>query len=428
MSLLFRLTTVTILLLTGMQTSFVSAQAANDAAKKPQKAEADWTQWRGPNRDGKIKADWPDSLKPEVLKKTWTTPLGPSYSGPLVIGDYVYVTETRDSKYEVVQALNRKDGKVAWTSQWEGAMRVPFFAAANGSWIRSTPTYEDGKLYVAGMRDVVVCLDAKQGDILWKVDFPKKIGSAVPSFGFVCSPLVDGDFVYVQAGGALTKLNKKTGDIVWQGMKDGGGMNGGAFSSPVIAEIAGKRQGVVLTRNNLCGVDLGSGEALWKMPIKAFRGMNILTPTIFGDNVFTSTYGGTTQLINVASSGGAKEMTASEKWNVASQGYMTSPVIIDGHAYIHLKNQRFACFDLEAGVEKWRSKTFGKYSSLVAAGDKILALDQRGELLLIKANTEEFELLDRRKVGDDSWAHIAVSGKDVVVRDFKEVSLFKWNK
>ena len=419
---------VVVLVFLALPASFATAQ--QDGIKKPttQKASADWTQWRGPNRDGKISAVWPDSLNPEILKKSWTTPMGPSYSGPLLIGDYVYVTETRDSKYEVVQALNRKDGTIAWTAQWEGAMRVPFFASANGSWIRSTPTYNDGKLYVAGMRDVIVCLDAKKGDILWKVDFPKQTGSAVPSFGFVCSPLVDGDHVYVQAGGALTKLDKKNGNIVWQGIKDGGGMNGGAFSSPVIATIAGKRQGVVLTRNNLCGIDLSNGNALWQMPIKAFRGMNILTPTVFGDNVFTSTYGGTTQLINVVSSGGSGGLQASEKWNVASQGYMTSPVIVNDHAYIHLKNQRFACFDLKAGVEKWRSKTFGKYSSLIAAGDKILALDQRGELLLIKANPEEFELLDRRKVGDDSWAHIAVSGKDVVVRDLKEVSLFKWGQ
>ena len=87
----------------------------------------------------------------------------------------------------------------------------------------------------------------------------------------------------------------------------------------------------------------------------------------------------------------------------------------------------YACFDLSTGVERWRSKPFGKYSSLVASGDKILALDQKGELLLIRANPEKFELIDRRKVGDDSWAHVAVSGNQIVVRNLHEVVLFQWN-
>ena len=105
---------------------------------------------------------------------------------------------------------------------------------------------------------------------------------------------------------------------------------------------------------------------------------------------------------------------------------MSSPVVVDGHAYVHLKNGRFACFDLENGTEKWRTKPYGKYASLVASGDKILALDQRGGLLLIKANPEAFELMDTQRVGNDSWAHVAVSGDDVVVRNLDEVVLFKW--
>jgi outer membrane protein assembly factor BamB len=121
-------------------------------------------------------------------------------------------------------------------------------------------------------------------------------------------------------------------------------------------------------------------------------------------------------------------MSVSEKWNVGVQGYMSSPIIVKDYAYVHLRNQRFACFDLKAGTEKWRSKTFGKYSSMIASDDKILALDQRGDLLLFKASPDAFELLDRRKVGDDSWAHLAISGKDIVVRDLKELSLFKWGE
>ena len=398
------------------------------ASAEAQTENRNWSQWRGPNRDGISKIKLPESLQDDSLTEIWSTPLSPSYSGPIVVDDMVFVTETVDSAFETVQALRRSDGTNVWTAKWKGAMKVPFFAAANGSWIRATPAYSNGKLFVAGIRDVVVCLDAKNGKEIWKVDFPGQTKSKLPSFGFVCSPLVDGEFVYVQAGGAFTKLAAKDGSIVWQTLKDGGGMGGSAFSSPVIATIAGVRQAVVLTRNELCGVELETGKPLWKIAVKAFRGMNILTPSLYGDGIFTSTYGGTTQLFNVATAGETGALTVNQKWSTPAQGYMTSPVIVADHAYIHLRNQRFACFDLKTGDEKWRSETYGKYASLVAAGDKILALDQRGDLLMIKANPMQFELIDKRKVADDSWAHVAVTQDDVVVRDLKKVTLFKWVK
>ncbi|MFK7767094.1 MAG: PQQ-binding-like beta-propeller repeat protein [Mariniblastus sp.] len=388
--------------------------------------ESDWAQWRGPRRDGSIKdGNWPSALGEDILKKVWSNSLGPSYSGPLVVGDRVYVTE-KDGGLELVKAFDRESGKEVWTSKWEGAMNVPFFAASNGNWIRSTPTYDDGKIFVAGMRDVVVCLNADDGKIIWTKDFPKELGTPLPDFGFVCSPLVDGKFVYVQAGGGFIKLEKDSGKMVWQSLNDGGGMYGSAFSSPVIAEVAGKRQAIVLTRASMCGVDVETGKKLWEQKVKAFRGMNILTPTVIGDDIFTSTYGGTTQMMTVTS--GASGFEIKPKWALPAQGYMSSPVVVDGHAYIHLKNNRFACFDLENGVEKWRSKPYGKYASMVASGDKILALDQRGGLLLIRANPNEFDLIDTRRVGNDSWAHVAVSGNDVVVRNLDEVVLFKWGK
>ena len=401
-----------------------SAQEGGSATAKQDAQE--WNQWRGPNRDGKVEANWPSKLDDEHLKEIWSVDMGPSYSGPIVVGDQVFVTETKDKKYEVVTALNRNTGKVLWQQEWEGSMKVPFFAAANGSWIRATPAYDDGHLYVAGIRDVLVCLNAKNGDIVWKIDFPKETGSAVPTFGFVCSPLIDGNNLYIQAGGALCKIDKKTGKLIWRSLDDGGGMNGSAFSSPYMTTIGGQRQLLVQTRTNLVGVDPETGAELWVQPVKSFRGMNILTPTVFEDGVFVSTYGGTTQMLGVSGTSNAYNITP--RWNLPAQGYMTSPVIVDGHAYIHLRNQRFACFDLKNGKETWRSKPFGKYSSLVSNGKQILALDQRGDLMLINANPEEFEVVDTRKVAEDSWAHLAVRGDEVFVRDLNKLTAYRWTK
>ena len=81
-----------------------------------------------------------------------------------------------------------------------------------------------------------------------------------------------------------------------------------------------------------------------------------------------------------------------------------------------LQNQRFACINPKPPARRTRtSKPYGKYSSLVAQKDLILALDQTGKLLLLKANPKEFELLDERKISDqETWAHVAVWRRDFV--------------
>lgn len=384
-----------------------------------------WSQWRGPHRNGLVSAaTWPASLSDKHLVEQWSVPQGPGYSGPIVAADRVFTTETKEKKYEVVRALDRMTGKQLWETQWEGAMQVPFFAASNGSWIRATPAYDGERLFVAGMRDVLVCLRGDSGEMLWKRDFVAETGSALPQFGFASSPLLVADHVVVQAGGGVMKLDKFTGKTVWTTLQDGGGMNGSAFSSPVVATIAGVPQLVVQTRSLLAGVNLEDGAVLWSQEIPAFRGMNILTPTVIGDAVFTSSYGGRSLLLNIVRADGRWQVT--EAWNHKSQGYMSTPVVIGGHIYLHLRNQRFVCLDAKTGMESWTTKAFGKYWSLVAGGDRILALDQKGELLLIQAAANEFKLLDRRRVGDDTWAHLAIAGNQVFVRDLQAIKAFSW--
>ena len=411
--------------------SFIWALAfAVWAAEPAEAAEADpgpWPQWRGGGRDGRIAdADWPDRLGPEHLKLKWRVKLGRSYSGPIVSADRVFTTASENGQ-EVVLAYRRDNGELLWKNQWTGSMRVPFFAARNGSWIRSTPAWDGRHLYVAGMRDVLVCLDGQTGRKEWSVDLTRRHGTPLPSFGFVCSPLLEGDFVYVQAGGGFVKMNKKTGKNLWRGLADGGGMWASAFSSPILATLAGQKQAVVQTRNKLAGVDPASGAVLWEKPIKAFRGMNILTPTVVGpDSIFTSSYGGRSQLIRLLPDGA--RFKTEVVWTNKLQGYMSSPVVVDGHLYMHLRNQRLACVELKTGRIRWvSSKLYGKYWSMVTDGRRILGLDQEGVLYLMEADPEKLKIVGSQKISDtETWAHVALAGDQVFIRELNGLACWKW--
>ena len=260
-----------------------------------------WEQWRGPSRDGRIldeTSKWPSDLS--GVETTWRKELNEGYSSPIVTTDLVFTVETKDKSDEIVRAFDRKSGKKLWEKSWEGSMKVPFFARKNGSWVRSTPVYSNGTLYVGGIREVLVAIDGKTGKEKWRIDFVKREKSGVPTFGFVSSPLVEGDFLYIQAGAEVAKIRCSDGKKIWGAMKDGRAMYGSAFSSLIIAEVAGKNQLLAQTREELAGMDLASGKVMWRYKVKAFRGMNILTPTIIGDTLFTSTYGGGSSLFTVS--------------------------------------------------------------------------------------------------------------------------------
>jgi outer membrane protein assembly factor BamB len=203
-------------------------------------------------------------------------------------------------------------------------------------------------------------------------------------------------------------------------------MFGSAFSSPIVADLHGRRQLVVQTRQKLAGVSPESGEVLWSQVVPSFRGMNILTPTVLGDAIFTSSYQNKSWLYSVALE--QDTWSVSEAWNNKAQGYMSSPVVVDGYAYLHLGNERFTCIDLKSGERTWTSPPQGKYASLVVQGDRILALNEQGTLLLIKATPDKFELLDSRKVAEaDTWAHLAIVGDELYIRELEALSAFRWS-
>jgi outer membrane protein assembly factor BamB len=386
-----------------------------------------WPQWRGPDRNGIIPSDspWPAKIGQKSLKEKWRVKLGKGYSGPVVSNEMVYTTESLDED-EITHAYNRKDGELIWSAKWKGKMKVPFFAAKNGSWIRSTPTFDGTNLYVCGMRDVLYSLNAKTGAINWKVDFVERYDTPLPAFGMVCSPLIDGDDLYVQAGSGFVKLDKRNGKSIWRSLQDKGGMFGSAFSSPVIEEINGKPQVVVQTRTDLAAVNPQNGKELWKKPIKAFRGMNILTPTVIGNSIFTSSYGGKSLLFEVQD--GEKKQALAQSWENRQEGYMSGPIILDGYCYIHLRKQRITCLDMKTGETQWiSSESFGKYMSMISNGKEILALDEDGTLYLIEPNPEKFVIKESRKISESpTWAHLAVADNQIFVRELEALVCYSW--
>ena len=79
---------------------------------------------------------------------------------------------------------------------------------------RSTPTIDDGRLFVETPIGDLVCLDAETGKEIWRLNILKKFDAKNIKWGLAESPLVDGQHVICCPGGpqtAVVALDKKTG-------------------------------------------------------------------------------------------------------------------------------------------------------------------------------------------------------------------------
>ena len=82
---------------------------------------------------------------------------------------------------------------------------------------------------------------------------------------------------------------------------------------------------------------------------------------------------------------------------------------------------------LEELREKLQSGQFKANDLVVAKGDSVLALKADGELLIFSLTPKEFKIIDTKKVSDQStWAHLALCGDEIFVRELKGITKFNW--
>src|ERR1051325_2300561 len=80
-------------------------------------AAADWTQWRGDNRDGKASDFKTPTAWPKELTKKWSVTVGDGAATPALVGDRLYVF-TREGDGETLRCLDAATGKEIWKESY----------------------------------------------------------------------------------------------------------------------------------------------------------------------------------------------------------------------------------------------------------------------------------------------------------------------
>ena len=272
----------------GAQTIGVSAVPASET----QDPGLNWTDFRGPNRDGRytatpIRTTWPR----EGLPLLWKQPVGGGYASFVVVDGRAFTIEQRRNQ-EVVAAYDSKTGRELWTNAWN----ANFEESMGGDGPRATPTYHEGRIYALGAEGELRVLDAAKGKLIWRKNILTDNNASNLRWAMSGSPLIVDDKVIVLPGGSqghsVVAYSKATGDVVWKALDDEQ-----AYVSPMLVTLGGVRQVLVVSATRAMGVTVDRGNLLWEYPFVTSMGINVAQPIVFthngNDRIFLSAGYGT---------------------------------------------------------------------------------------------------------------------------------------
>jgi outer membrane protein assembly factor BamB len=378
-----------------------------------------WTNYRGPNRDGRydemqVLTSWPA----QGLPLLWKEPVGIGYASITIADGRAYTLEQR-RRQEVVAAYDANTGRELWTQKWNAE-----FKEETGDGPRSTPTWDNGLLYALGATGELRCLDAKTGAVKWGKNILTDNQAQNLPWAMAASPLIVDDKVIVLPGGTSGKsvvaYNKLTGAPVWKVQNDRQ-----AYVSPMLVTLAGRRQILVVSASRVFGLVPEDGLLLWSQPWDTDNGINVSQPVVVDQNRFfiSSGYGKGAALMEVTGSG--NNLQARTIWtNINMKNKFNSSVLHEGYVY-GLDEGILTCLDVKTGERKWKGGRYG-YGQVLLASGHLIVMSHSGELALVKADPGAYtEVAKFAALDGQTWNYPAIADGKLFVRNAKEMAVYR---
>ena len=339
----------------------------------------DWPQFRGLQRDGVssetgLLKSWP-AEGPRIL---WKAPAGEGYSHMAVSRERLFTLYGVDGN-DFAVAYDAATGRPAWIT----LLGPKFINEQGGNGPRSTPTVDGDMVYTLTATGQLSALNAADGKRVWERDLIRELGTILPGYGFSTSPLVEGNLLLVDVGGAsgksLAAFDKKTGATVWATQNEGAG-----YSAPIAITVGGVRQVIFFTSRAVLSVSPRNGELFWRVPWPPENGVNAAMPVFVApDKLFVSSeYSAGAALFKIKAADG--KASADEVWTTRKmKNPFSSSVLHNGYIY-GFDNAILKAIDVATGEEAWKQSGFGGGSLIVADG-QLVVLSERCKLSLVEA-------------------------------------------
>lgn len=396
---------------------------------------ADWPAWRGPNGDGIS----PETKFPTSWSATrnvrWRVDLPDRGNAtPIVAAGRVFVPQAIEADgRRLLLAFDRATGAKLWEAgtRFEGKEETH---EANPYCAGSPVT--DGDRVVVSFGSAGVFAYDLAGKELWRRD----LGPQRHTWGNASSPVLHGPHVLLYHGpgphARLVALDRQTGAIAWEhrlpepvptvrtdGFRGQAPGVVGSFATPILVRAGGRTEVVLSLPEVVRAWDPATGLELWHC-----AGLNplvYLTPTFGEGLVFAA--GGYFGSALAVRPGGEGDVTATHRvWHEERnrKGRLGSGVIQDGHVFLVNMDGMAECLELKTGRQVWLERLDGPgaandtWSSMTLAGDLIYAVNQSGEVFVLRA-APKFELLATNSVGEHTNSSLAMSDGELFLRTWK---------
>jgi outer membrane protein assembly factor BamB len=336
-------------------------------------------------------------------RKVWEKKAGQGFSSPVVSTNRLIMFHRLENR-ETIECLDAKTGQVLWSTDYLTAYRDDF-GFDEGP--RATPAISDGWVYTYGAEGVLNCVGLATGTNLWRVDTKSIFRAPKGFFGIACSPLVEGSAVLLIVGGAngtgIVAFNKSDGKLRWKTSDDKA-----SYSSPVSATFHERACALFLTRSELLALDPANGKQLFQFPFEPpiHASVSAATPVVVGNRVFISACYDTGAALLETVAGAAGKLSVRNVWSgddKLSNHYATS-IHYNGFLYgLHGRTDpgfspapSLRCLELATGKVRWEQSF--EACTFVLAGDELLILTERGELMRARASPDGFKPEGRSQV------------------------------
>jgi len=383
---------------------------------------ADWPQYGGPDRTNiSAETGLPKTFPAGGPKVLWKVRAGAGYGGAAIQGSKVYILDRVAGRSDVLRCLDLESGKDEWSYTYPAPGKVSY----DGS--RSVPSVDDKYVFTIGCFGHVNCISKQTRKPVWSKKITKDFGEGgrMPTWGYSQSPLLYQDVVIIAPQTAkvgLVALEKATGKERWHSEPVGKAH----YVSPVVINIGGLDQAIIVNAGGVTAVDAATGKKLWNYDGWSCR-ISIPNVTSIGDGrvLITGGYRAGTVMIKVARSGG--KWQATKIWRNDKINSQINPALLyKGHLYINSNSNEardgLMCVGLDGKIlrQTGKSPNFQRGHTLLVGGMLYIIEGEFGSLHLVELSPDRYKevgkiegLLSGRRI----WAPLSLCGTKLIIRD-----------
>jgi outer membrane protein assembly factor BamB len=374
----------------------------------------DWSQFKGPNASGvstdkNLPTEW---SKDKGIK--WKTPLpARGVSSPVVAANKVYITcssGVRDDRLHVL-CFDATTGKQLWHRQLQGtggtACHPKTCMAAN------TPVADETGVYALFATGDLAAFDA-DGTLRWYRSLVGDYPSITNQVGMASSPVLIKDRLIVPMDNSgesfIAAVDTKYGKNVWK-VERPRDIN---WVTPLVRDVQGKTEVLFAGATGLIAYDASNGDKRWTY--KGGTG-SIPTAAMDGDSLYLPVAGVSKVKLNESG------VVGEPQWKTVSlQNGMSSPLVYGNRVYAANGQGFIACGDAKTGKQLYKERLKGAFSASPIAGDgKVYCFSEAGICSVLKADTDEFEVLASNELGEEILGTPAIANGLIFIRTDKAV-------